>query len=246
MIKFRITMTSLFAALLFINSAACAQENKVSDQVTPSQTNQYNTDTYDVTMNNALRKPCCKDGLRGKRGPPGRDGITVVGPAGAPGPQGPQGVQGPTGVNGSLITTYISAAWVLPEEGTTPQINQGEPIPFNTLISQGGAVTPYVNGSGIFQVNETGHYEITYSAKWTTSTPIALEVFDGVTTTILTASILLVTDDYATMSLIIPVTVPGTTFRIIPNPPSGFLTFPLAGTEPSTHATILIKKIADL
>lgn len=223
---------------------------------TVAKDRKHHKESNSSNCNGAPRGNRGKRGHHGERGHHGKHGHrghrgNSADTAGPMGDQGPQGPQGPQGIPGTIsaINTFISAAWLLPAVGSTPQINQGQPIPFNTLVDQGGLTTPYVLNSGVFQVNETGHYEVTFAAKWTTSTPIALRIDDGTTVTIPTASLLLVTDDYATMSLIVPVTVVGTTFEIIPAPPpvgGGFLTFPLQGTAPSTHATFTIKKIADL
>lgn len=251
--KFRITLASLFFSLLYMGTTTFANGMTVRNDIFAKGHKHHHHHDSDSSSSDSdyERGPRGKRGKRGHKGKKGHQGTsaTSAGTPGAVGPQGPQGPQGTAGAGTTPITTFISAAWVLPQSGTTPQINQGQPIPFNTLIDQGGSTTAYVTGSGIFQVNATGYYEVTIAAKWTTSTPIALSIFNGTTTTIPRASLLLVTDDYATLSIIVPVTVAGTTFQVIPAPPpegGGFLTFPLAGTAPSTHATFTIKKIAEI
>jgi hypothetical protein len=253
--KFRISLASLFFLMLYMGNTTSASEMSVkSDRVAKGKKHHHDSHSSDSTSDSdsrhARRGPRGHDGKIGRQGKIGHSGTpaTSPGPAGTPGPNGAPGPAGTPGSGAGSIDTFISATWLLPITGSTA-IAQGQPLPFNALVVQGGSTTTYVANSGIFQVNATGHYEVTFAAKWKTATPLALRIFDGTTVTIPAASLVLANDDYVTMSLIVPVTVSGTTFEIIPAPPpvgGGTLTFPGTGTDPSIHATITIIKIADL
>ena len=251
--KFRVTLASLFFSLLYMGNTTFASELSMkNDLVAKAKKHRHHESTSsdssssESSSSDSHRGRSGDRGHRGHRGHRGSRGhkgnnATTRGPQGAPGHQGSQGPQGPNGGQGTSISdTFISAAWVLPAAGTTPVVATNTAVPYNTIVGQSGNVS-YALNSGLFVINETGHYEVTYTGKWTTATSMALSVNGSVIP--FTGTLFEVTDDYATLSLILPITA-GTTLQVIASG-GGSMTFPLQGTAPSTHATITIRKIAN-
>lgn len=199
-------------------------------------------------------KKChCKRGRPGPQGPTG-----ATGPAGPIGPTGSTGAIGPTGPMGppGIISNFISAV-----AHGDPYSNQivapGNPVLFNTVTDSSGSIS-FTPGSGLFTVANTGDYEVTFGARFTSDdggvNPVlslyinGAENIQGRIAVIQTSTAIFQGGEWATISLIFPVTTPNTTFEIKSGPMNGLanivLIDPAASFEGGvTSGFITIKQI---
>lgn len=100
-------------------------------------------------------------GLTGPAGPTGATGATgsVVGITGPTGPTGATGPTGPTGPTGASAASDLMVA--VNDTAQTPEDAAAIPFSENTFLT-GTAIT-HTAGSGVFSLNQTGIYEVSYS-----------------------------------------------------------------------------------
>jgi hypothetical protein len=221
---FRITLTSLFLMLLCICNATFAQET--TPQTDVIEKSKCGEDCI------GRRGPRGPRGKRGTEGPRGHTGQSCINVQGATGPQGIQGATGSSGVP-TFISAYEVGGIVI---GNNPPNNPSADILFPHLISQLGAIS---QTGGVFTTTDgPGNYEVTFGAKWTGDTPIGLLV-NGVL--VPGGQLEPVSNDYATISLIVISNTAITTFEIRH---LGATTMTLSGDADHTAAFITIKKIS--
>lgn len=162
-------------------------------------------------------KASCKNPHRGPPGPQGPSG--PVGPIGATGPAGPAGT----------INNFISAvAHAAPYSNQT--VSPGNPVLFNTITNSRGSIS-FTPGTGLFTVADIGDYEVTFGARFTSDdggvNPVlslyinGTEIIAGRIAVIQTSTVIFEGGEWATISLIFPVTIPNTTIEIKSGPMNG-------------------------
>ncbi len=184
-------------------------------------------------------------GHRGKKGDRGKRGKT--GATGATGAQGIAGPIGPTGTGG--INNFITAVVFgnTPPATSTQSVANSNPILFTTTTDTSGTIG-FVPGTGTFTVPNTGHYEITFGARFTSDdgdvNPVITLRLNGGGNALTNISVRQGSLDWAVFSCILPLNA-GDTVEVIASSINGsadiVLVDPFTGS--TTSAFITIKQI---
>jgi len=256
----QVALTSLFFSVFYVSGIAFAevhaQANGSASQKDSSlkiiqvKKHREHSERSEHSGRRGKRGHHGKIGEHGVQGPPGTEGPEGFrGRHGVPGIQGGPGVPGVPGTPGSTaITTFITDVATTTEASQT--VPPGDPIIFNSIVSQGGNVSR--TAPGVYTVLNPGVYEVTFGASWatpSTASPsgngeIALAVNSAVVrqatlTTLNTSPIF----DFATVTFFVEAGLPNTTFSVVNASTTNIQLVDLTGTGLVSTAFITIKQI---
>jgi hypothetical protein len=240
----RTAITSLCFFVLCMSGSSASYAEK---QAVLKRHREHSHSRSDSHKKRGHRGPMGEHGLQGPPGPQGFEGFR--GPQGVPGIQGGPGVPGsPGGPGSTAITAFISDVAITTEASQI--VPPGDPIIFNDIVSQGGAVSR--TAPGVYTVANPGVYEVTFGANWATPSvaspsgngEIALSVNGVVVSdTRVTTQNIAPGFDWVTLQFFINVGLPNTTFSVVNDSTTNIQLFDATGTGLVTTAFITIKQI---